>query len=244
MFFENGKAVNQAAKTVVKFLAEKGITLPHNEALNLVARLQGFPSHETATSRLTGLRQGIPQKLESWVDLFQVIACMNATERRGKITLADTAGAPGKVAIYESQQLLKATDVSLKGTEDGALKSAPFVLAYSTNAPTVRSDDEKLAHRIAMQAELVSGEPGIYQEVYAAMLRNSLACLQEVNRRWDVSLMDGPWVIWSQKEKGYWHHNFGWVGDRDSALGYPSDLDAAEAVYYVGIDDAQARYEP
>jgi hypothetical protein len=251
MFFENGKAVNQAAKTVARFMAEKGIKLAHHDALDLIARLQGFPSHTAANARLEGVSKGTPQALKSWTDLFQVIACMNASERDGSITLTEGCDDNGNAEFFQSDLIIKATDSSIAAAADGVLERTDFVLLYNAKPAQEQSAeaqeqtaDNQLAHRIAMQAELLSAEPGVYGKVYAAMRRNPVACIQEFDRKWDVSLLAGPWVIYSQKEAGYWHHNFGWVGDRDSAAGYPEESAAHDAARFVGVPDAEVRHEP
>lgn len=246
MFFENGKAVNQAAKTVAQFMAEKGAPLAHHDALDLIARLQGFPSHEAANARLKGIRQGMPQALKSWADLFQVIACMNDTERRGSITLSEGSDTRGDAEFVQSELIVKATDASIARAAGAALAPSDFVLIYQAGRLAEESaESRKTAHRIAMQAELLSGEPGAYAKSYAAMRRDSLLFVQQFNRQWEVALMDGPWVVYSQKEEGYWHLNFGWVSDRDSATGYAEESEAlAAARFIVGSDDAEVRYEP
>jgi hypothetical protein len=130
MFFENSKAVNQAAKTVARFMAEKGTKLAHHDALELIARLQGFPSHEAASARLEGFRKGTPQTLMSWADLFQVIACMTDTERHGSITLSEGSDTRGGAEFLQSELIVKATDASIAQAADGVLAPSDFVLIY------------------------------------------------------------------------------------------------------------------
>lgn len=146
MFWNNAQAVNRSARTLAAAIREKtGKELKHADVLDIIARLQGFPNHMAANAALEKKNQGQTEfTLKSWLDLWQHIALMSDTERKGSITVSEGADGDGNAEFFDATSLVTVKDPAVAISADGVLEPTDFVLLVNNdNEPEEVSSEER-----------------------------------------------------------------------------------------------------
>lgn len=223
MFWNQSKAVNRAAKTIRSFLSENKIELTQAQALDLVARLQGFPNHMSANAALKKQEVSEETALKSWNDLWQFIATMSEEQRKASITVSEGCDENGNAEFFDATSIVKATASCIEAASDGVLDKDDHVLLFNTNidpddqhVPTTEFADK--ATRFALQCELnewMEG-PAAY-DLYVQAPNYAMETVPGAEL--------GDWVIFHDSE-GYYNTSFGFVGNRGSASGWDTEFEA------------------
>lgn len=131
MFWNNAQAVNRSARTLSSAIREKtGEALKHNDVLDLIARLQGFPNHMAANAALEQRAKGATAfDVCTWGDLWQVIATMSEEERKRPLKVSDGCDGNGNATFQLALQVLKSDDPSIESAAD-VLESQDHVLLF------------------------------------------------------------------------------------------------------------------
>lgn len=301
---QNGRQYNLAARTISKFLSEKGIKLNHTDALALSARLTGFASYEAACAAQEGPESGITREVRTWGDLCNALSALDEAQLGMAIQVTDGCDGNGNANFATAQQLLPAChhDIAAAGVvfpvnqpvlliselqeNMGEASDAPqgnpvdLILADfgqaiaaaqqmtpaeqiaavralqlgTWDAPNLHRDasqklDLEEARRVAMQFEVATGESASVALVCIAQ-RGVADAIKFLNETHNIELSMGDYVIYSEKERGFFNNDFGWVHDKASASGFASDtppllygvVDAEKVLYAEAVDvdpDAQ-----
>ena len=247
MFWSNTQAVNRAARILAKALHAEGVALSHERCLNLVARLQGFPEAMSANAALGATRKDKKKqftfKVNSWEDLWQCIACMSDEERKGSIMVSMGCDEAGDAEFYAATLLARAQAPCIEQATSGVLEDENHILLFNQEENVLPSEgcapislgtkEAVLCERFCSQVELMevmsaSEARECFKEDPSYWAQKVFVLGTDDNAAWQPLL--GDFVIVKRRSglelAGYYHDGFGWVYDRQSASGWPSQAEA------------------
>lgn len=223
MFWNQSQAVNRAAKTIRSYLSENNMALTQSQALDLVARLQGFPNHMAANAALEESSKQEEVPLRSWNDLWQFIATMSEEQRKGSITVSEGCDENGNAEFFDASSIVRATASCIEAASDGVLESSDHVLLFNNstelNTRPVTTFEDK-ARRFALQCQLA--DIASYSHALSMFHRDH----QQAQENFPGMRL-GDWVIFHDSD-GYFNQHFGFVGDRGSATGWDTKEEAMQ----------------
>lgn len=232
----NGRQYNLAAKTIRAFLAEKDVQLKHSQALELAGRLTGFASYAAAESALQRKSGNSACDVRTWGDLAQALSALDDEQLNMPIQVTDGGCGSSVASFAGALQLVRADDAdSVANVATAFLRNQPILLIglMEVNMPQGGIPNEDVL-RVRMQFEAATGESGLVAENCIAKvgLKDGIDWL---NREYDIDTQVGPYVLYSEKEQGFFNTDQGWVFDKASARGFLS----TDSWSLVGIDDGE-----
>lgn len=112
LYANNVRQLNLAAKTISKFMAEKGTDLPHAEALELASRLIGHSGYAPARATLEQPK-GTPSKVTIWRSLAHALGTLTDKQLDMPVVLTEGCDENGNATFSEEVLLLMANDETM-----------------------------------------------------------------------------------------------------------------------------------
>ena len=122
--------LNQAARAAKKYLNEEGLTLSHNQGLNLVARMVGYSHHMAAQAALATTGIDRPVAIKSFGDLQKALNALTEEQLRMSVTVSEGCDENGDAEFFDCVQFMLAGDDSLLAASDGVIEANQPVLLF------------------------------------------------------------------------------------------------------------------
>ena len=113
LYANNVRQLNLAAKTISKFMSEKGMDVAHSEALELASRLIGYPGYAAARNTLEQPK-GTPAGISTWRSLAHALGTLTEQQLDMPVVLTEGCDENGNATFSEEVLLLMANDQSME----------------------------------------------------------------------------------------------------------------------------------
>jgi hypothetical protein len=123
--------INQAARSVEKYLKEQGIVLPHAKSLELIARTLGKTTHMAAQAGLPDVGLDRSMTLKSYADLKQALSLLTPEQLAMRITVSEGCDENGNAEFFASYEFMRADSDALQAGSDGVLAGCQPVLLFT-----------------------------------------------------------------------------------------------------------------